>query len=733
MTRAVRLMLLAAGAVWLGAAGAGWLDPAPPAALLALAALCAWRGARGCVASSLASVACAGVVLGLLAPVDAAVPEGISRVRGRVLRLERTTRDLRIVLALEPRRRLVVTVAWTGEGWLDRRPPGLAPGARVALDVRRSSATRPGRARGFAVGAIRVVEPPSGFARVRGTPGRLRERLQRYARAQLVEREPARTGPLLAAMVSGERGLLAPSDQEALRASGLAHLAVVSGLHVGLIVLAAAGAVTPRQGREHPVRRGAVLGGALLAACLLPATPPVRRAATALILARTGCLLGRGAPPIVSLSAAVVALLAWEPGLARSWSFALSVSATAAIVLAGPGRTGRGSARLLVAPFLATWPLLVTLADRVSPWAPVANLLATPAVLPALGCGWLALVLPEPLAVPVRRGAHLAAGWVLGVAHEVMLWPGSGRLAAPAGVAWSGLHLTALGAWLTARPGRLRRAAALVLLATWSWPLRPVGPGPVGLTVVDVGQGQAVLASEQGSHVLVDAGDHRGPRGQRALLAELRRLRVRRLAGLVVTHADRDHSGGAAVVLTALAPSWLALPAGAMDDPELHDLLRLASRRGVPVRPLAAGDRLGPSPELRVLHPPAGVRRGGNEHSLVAVVRAAGVTALLPADVALDVEAALVAGNVPPALDVLVAGHHGAATSTGSMLLARTRPRIAAISAGRGNRFGHPSPLVLARLRAVGARTFVTARHGTITVSRRRERLHVASWPEPLR
>jgi competence protein ComEC len=225
---------------------------------------------------------------------------------------------------------------------------------------------------------------------------------------------------------------------------------------------------------------------------------------------------------------------------------------------------------------------------------------------------------------------------------------------------------------------------------------------------------------------LVDAGPpvrSGDPRGHPVVRA-LRARGVRRLEALVLTHADFDHTGGAAPVLEAFEVRAVYDPAMPAGKPEFVDVLTAARARGVPW--LAA--RPGVSLELAglvidVLAPGDSILAAGagtNEASVVLLVRFGDFDALLTGDAYKPQERALVSA-LAPGIEVLKIGHHGSDTSTDPMLLDRIRPELALISAGRNNRYGHPTPTVLEQLGSRGIEIRRTDQDGTVTVVGRRD------------
>jgi competence protein ComEC len=242
----------------------------------------------------------------------------------------------------------------------------------------------------------------------------------------------------------------------------------------------------------------------------------------------------------------------------------------------------------------------------------------------------------------------------------------------------------------------------------------------------DVGQGQAVLVRERGAAVLLDTADDRDWSGTRRVVSRLHELGVRDADLLLVSHADRDHAGGLHEMGAALAPRAILLPDAALDAPELLASIAAASRRGIPVRPVRAGDTVTVGPlRLDVRSPERGWLSGDNEASLVVRVQTSGFNAWIPGDAGLAVETRLLASRSVVRSDILVAGHHGSRDATGSDFLAALAPRAVIVSSGRRNRFGHPHPNFVSRVNDEGIRLFITANGGDVRVGMWRGRLVV--------
>jgi competence protein ComEC len=324
--------------------------------------------------------------------------------------------------------------------------------------------------------------------------------------------------------------------------------------------------------------------------------------------------------------------------------------------------------------------------------------------------------------------AGLPAGWIAAVARHGAALPGA-EIGWPGG--WSG---AALLAGITAAAGvrgrRLRRrpwlsaACALLLLLAL---LRPVPlPGfltgwpPAGwrFAMCDVGQGDAlVLSAGPGTAVVVDTGPEPGPVDRC-----LRDLGVRSVPLLILTHFHADHVDGLPGVLRGRRVG--AIETTVLDEPaeQAAGVRREAAAAGVPLLRAAVGERrrLGPL-EWQVLWPPPAPAAlpddGPNDASVALLVRTGLLTLLLMGDLEPPAQEELLESEPDlPRVDVLKVAHHGSSYQDPE-LLARVRPRLALISVGAGNPYGHPAPRTVAALRSLGAVVLRTDTDGPIAVA----------------
>ncbi|MEZ4423091.1 MAG: DNA internalization-related competence protein ComEC/Rec2 [Gemmatimonadota bacterium] len=543
--------------------------------------------------------------------------------------------------------------------------------------------------------------------------------------------------PVLEALLLARRERLDPDVSDAFARSGVAHLLAISGFHVGVVAAGVYAALLwlPLPYRPRLCAAVAIVGGYV---ALLGFPGAATRAALFLGVGLLVRLRGRPVASSVTLAGAALVLLVAHPGWVASPGLQLSFAGIAGLVrwrrplaaalrpLGLPAPLRQALAANLAAT-VATAPLVAWHFGEVSVVGVPASLVLTPLAalvitggLVSLGVGAVTSALSAPLIDLTIRGASLfvtlveaaaALPWAsLPVSRTtcVAALVGAGVAQRLTRRARARVRLPALAAAVVAVP--------LTLPALQGWG----GRGRFELHVIDVGQGDAIaLRSPRGRWVLVDAGG-RGrafDAGRDRVVPYLRARGVRRLEALVLSHADLDHSGGAAAVLDALEVGAFLGPGVAAPSEPYRDLLRAAAGAGVPWVRAVAGDEIPfDGVRLSVLAPlPEDSLASLNDRSVVLVARYGSFDALLTGDIGVDVERRLV-GRVGPDLEVLKVAHHGSSTSSAAELLEGTGPALALISVGRRNRYGHPDPAVVRRLEGVGARVLRTDRHGSIRV-----------------
>ncbi len=533
----------------------------------------------------------------------------------------------------------------------------------------------------------------------------------------------ARAAGVVAALVTGDQRAIERADWDIFRATGVAHLMSISGLHITMFAWLAARLVRWAWGRSArlclavPAQSAALVAGVLLAAAYalfsgwgVPAQRTVTMLATLALLRLAG--LRWPWPQVWLLACAAVVLVdPWALLQAGFWlSFvAVGVLLASNVGAADAGAKGvRGHFHALLREqwvvTLALTPLSLVLFGQIAPVGLLANLLAIPWVTLLV----TPLALAGVLCAPLWQLAAWALQPLLALLQWLAAWP-QAQWFLPQAPLWAGVAAVGAGALLATRgPWGLRALALPLLLPVLCWqPARPA-PGQFELLAGDVGQGSAVLVRTATHSLLYDAGPRYGragvasDAGQRVLVPLLRAL-GERLDMLMLSHRDADHIGGAAAVLAQQPQARLV--GSVMDETAL-----LALR---PAAPCLAGQRwVWDGVAFEVLHPQAQdaaapVRaKHSNASSCVLRIRAAAVgsgasgasaAALLVGDIELAQEQALLARGAPVAADWLLAAHHGSKSSSGAAFLDAAHPRTVMVQAGYRNRYGHPAPEVLAR------------------------------------
>ncbi len=525
---------------------------------------------------------------------------------------------------------------------------------------------------------------------------------------------------VLQGLAVGLRGNIAPELNDAFVATGTAHLIAISGMHVTAFAIAAH--LLLRLGyrlhgraawsRHWPAAQAlAVLAMTAAYGLLAGASLPTVRTVAMVTVALALRAARRRVPVADVLCGAAVLLVALDPLAVTSAGFWLSFAAVAALLgllelRAAPLAWARAFVRAQAAVTVVLAPVLLGAFGVVSLVGPFVNAVA----IPLFSCVLLPLTLGGIALMPLPGG--LADALWLGFGRLLdRLWPwllaaGQGEYAAlspPAAPGW--LLLLTLAAALAAvvLPARGLRALAAVLLCTSLWRPAPApANGGFELTVLDVGHGLASVV-RTATHVLVfDTGPRwqgGGSAARVSLIPYLRRLGVRRLDLLLVSHADNDHAGGVEDLLRSVPVQRAIGDAG--------------SRWSWPG--CAAGQRWSwDGVDFTVVHPPRAGSWHGNDGSCALRIAGAGGAALLLADPERRAERAMLSQRI--AADVVIVPHHGSASSSSTDLVAAVGARSALVSAGHGNRWGLPRDDVVARWRAAGARVETTASGGALRV-----------------
>jgi competence protein ComEC len=578
--------------------------------------------------------------------------------------------------------------------------------------------------------------------------GNLVERARGWLRQRIVTALPQHEYVgVLVALVIGDQRAVSQSDWQVFSRTGISHLVSISGLHITMVAGLFASLVYALWRRSFfsslqlplllPAQKAAALAGAgiaLLYVLLAGFGVPAQRTLYMLSVVAAALWFGRitSVSHVLCIALAVVLLL--DPWAVLWPGFWLSFGAVAIILYASVGRTVLHSSEAASARTrwrttlkeagytqyvvtLGLVPLTLLLFGQFSLVSPLANAIAIPLISYLVTpLALVGSVLPEPL-----------AGWLLGLAHFLVA-----QLAALLG--W----LSALPAavWLAPLPPPWIFAVAMLgtlwLLAPRGWPLRWLGlagwlplalnapsqpqAGEMWVTAFDVGQGMALLIETERHRLLYDTGPYYSPEsdgGNRVILPYLKARGIDALDGVIVSHNDNDHSGGALSIFEQIRVGWVASSL-AMSSPIVQ--AAPAHRR------CEAGQGWSwDGVQFEMLHPTAGSydsqKWKPNARGCTLKITLGRHAMLLPADIEAVQEAELVERDAAKLkATVLLAPHHGSGTSSSLGFLQAVQPEIALFQVGYRNRYGHPKQEVYERYGQLGIKRLRNDEHGAITL-----------------
>lgn len=625
-----------------------------------------------------------------------------------------------------------------------RDAPPLAPGERWQLRVRLKrphGSINPG---GFDYEAwlFRQGIDATGYVRAdsanrRTAPAgwhawdsQLRAWVDRLLAPQLQQRRHA---GLMRALIIGEGSQLTPQEWRLFGATGTIHLMVISGLHIALVAWCChqlggwvgRHLLTPTLlWSSHSVAAWSALLGAFLYTALAGFALAATRALIMTAIWMVAKLLRRQIDPWFGLVLALTLVLLSDPLAPTSSGFWLSFGAVMTLMLLFQGTQQEGWGRLRRFGrewWLAQWGLFFAMLPILLWWnysanlaSPITNLLAVPLFDLLLVPLLLLATLLTPLSSTLADLFFTGGDWLLDLTDHFLHWMAASPLAAarviqpPSWLLW--LLLPALLIWLLPRSLPGRPWALLLLLPLWLLPAQHTDSEPVRLTLLDVGQGLAVVV-EVGERLLVyDTGPYASERFDAGsqIIAPYLRWRGRTLIDtLVVSHADRDHDGGAAGLLREV-PVGRVYVSG--------DALWGVQRDQIDLHPCRSGDGWRwQGVEFRFLHP--GTLRLGsdNNDSCVLQIRLGDQSILLTGDIEAAAERQLLQrwGSVLPAT-LLVAPHHGSNSSSTPEFIDAVAAKQVIFSAGYRNSYRHPHPRVVQRYAETGATLYNSAVTGTI-------------------
>ena len=547
---------------------------------------------------------------------------------------------------------------------------------------------------------------------------------------------------ILLALILGDREQISQEHWALFSATGTNHLIVISGLHVGFIAMlgyylgnGVARIWTGLLLRLPAQKCGALcaIGTALAYSLLAGFSLPTQRALIMVAVFMAGRLLAQEPPRSFSYCLAMCSVLLINPLSPIGAGFWLSFGAVGTLLLAFGARLSLAedgdTARGLRSGALRMWqrwvepqalvfvgmsvPLLIWTA-QLSLFSPLANLFAIPLVSLLIVPVALLAVMLLPVSAALSAWLLCAANWLLeglsaGLQGVQSLAPAWGVWEGHALTMWA-LLLASLGTLLLLAPrGWPGRGLVPVFLAPLLWPVSQSLPmGQARITVLDVGQGLAIVVRTANHNLLYDT----GPRfsadfdaGGGVVQPYLRTLGIGSLDTLVVSHADNDHRGGLDSLLRLLKVERLLMSAPAPLADGAQPCVRGQSWQWDGV-------------QFDMLYPLSGQRYQGNDSSCVLRIRVGETAVLLSGDIERGAEEALLElGGAGLASELLIAPHHGSQTSSSLPFLVAVQPHYVAVSAGYRSQFGHPAPQVTQRYEAQGISVWNTALSGALEFS----------------
>jgi competence protein ComEC len=565
--------------------------------------------------------------------------------------------------------------------------------------------------------------------------------LRRYLRNTIGHYLEGDQASLLSGLLMGERHRLSPAVREAFSDTGTTHVLAVSGLHAGLMALIIFVILRILRLPKRAARLGTVAGLAVYTMAA-GAGPSIVRSSIMVGMILLGGLWERQGNGLNMLGLAGLLILSFWPDASFDLGFQLSFSATAGILLLtkpleavlsrlpSPGWFQKWllvplavslAAQIFTAPFLA-WHF-----HRVPLISLVANLLVVPLTGLVLALA-LALAILHPLggwlAWPLAASAWLASSTMLGLVSffsslkvGTIVWP---AVTAPQMMIYLGLLALP---FLWGRPGKPRLAAIVLVMMGANllvWQKALAGPPGLRVTFLDVGQGDCSLVElPNGSRLLIDAG-MKSPgwdSGRQVIIPFLRYRGISRLDGALISHGDADHCGGLEHLVDRVKIDQLWVGGHPGRQEVFGRAMAAVAAGGIRVDTVRGYDTLdGIWPARGFVYSREDSVEDGNESSLILFLQYGQTSFLFPGDMGPELEEILLHQGLLKDCRVLKVPHHGARSNNPAWLAERLQPKLAVISVGGSNRFGHPAPEALENYAACGAKIFRTDWNGAVIV-----------------
>ncbi len=583
---------------------------------------------------------------------------------------------------------------------------------------------------------------------------------------------PDEEAGILEAMLFGEKSELSGDIKELYQAAGISHVLVISGLHISLLALAVAG-ILRRLGFPMPV--WVILSVGVLAGygILIGQPTTAVRALLMFFVLQGARLLGRSYDLLSALAFAGILMLLDNPDLILDGGCRLSFCAVIGVgwyvseknkifwsigekeKRKNRGKGGKGSSAGAILEniragwylWLFTLPVMLDTFYQVSVVGILWNLVAIPLLPVIIASGGLGVVLAGwniflgSLAGSPAYGMLQLYQEIGNISEKlpVGMWtPGQPSKPVIAGYYLVIFLLVLVEKQLIKREKRwkifpgmeLCSMLLLLLLMAHPWQQREK------ITFLDVGQGDASLLQSGGQTLLLDGGSTSQKNvGTYVILPYIKQQGISCLEAVVLTHTDQDHINGVTEVLEEGKKGWLTVknlmyPYWMEGKEQGKQLKKLAEEAGASCRKIRAGDRLTiGKAEAVVLYPKEQEKIAEpNAGSLVLFWKWEGVRAMFTGDLPEEKERELLQNL--PACEILQVGHHGSATSTCREFLEQVQPSLAVISCAMKNRYGHPSPDTVDRLKKTGCEIRYTMKSGAITIRKRGREILVTEYLE---
>lgn len=583
---------------------------------------------------------------------------------------------------------------------------------------------------------------------------------------------PDEEAGILEAMLFGEKSELSGDIKELYQAAGISHVLVISGLHISLLALAVAG-ILRRLGFPMPV--WVILSVGVLAGygILIGQPTTAVRALLMFFVLQGARLLGRSYDLLSALAFAGILMLLDNPDLILDGGCRLSFCAVIGVgwyvseknkifrsigekeKRKNRGKGGKGSSAGAILEniragwylWLFTLPVMLDTFYQVSVVGLLWNLVAIPLLPVIIASGGLGVVLAGwniflgSLAGSPAYGMLQLYQEIGNISEKlpVGMWtPGQPSKPVIAGyylviflLVLVEKQLIKREKWWKIFPGmELCSMLLLLLLMAHPWQQREK------ITFLDVGQGDASLLQSGGQTLLLDGGSTSQKNvGTYVILPYIKQQGISCLEAVVLTHTDQDHINGVTEVLEEGKKGWLTVknlmyPYWMEGTEQGKQLKKLAEEAGASCRKIRAGDRLTiGKAEAVVLYPKEQEKIAEpNAGSLVLFWKWEGVRAMFTGDLPEEKERELLQNL--PACEILQVGHHGSATSTCREFLEQVQPSLAVISCAMKNRYGHPSPDTVDRLKKTGCEIRYTMKSGAITIRKRGREVLVTEYLE---